>query len=111
MRSEYVGFRGEVFQARMLMAIGSCMGTTIVFRSAVLSDGTDKVLLSKPPLNPFTAPASKISGLKSTHIRLQTIFSGLIRNPLSALCALVEIPSHTDGGKKGLRIFQISHFY
>ena len=52
----------------------------------------------KGTINPFTAPAYKISGLKSahTHTPANSIFSSPVTNLLSVLCVLVEILSRTN---------------
>ena len=46
-------------------------------------------------INPFTAPACKISGLKSAYTSADSIFEGPITNLLSVLCILVEILAHS----------------
>ena len=54
-------------------------------------------------LNPFTAPACKMSGLKRSLARLQTVstLSGPITNLLSLPCGvLTEILPHTSVQKK-----------
>ena len=53
-------------------------------------------------LNPFTAPARKISGLKVHRYTLaNSIFAGPIRSLLSVLCILIQVLSgaHTKGWK------------
>ena len=60
-------------------------------------------------LNPFTAPARKISGWKYTPPNSQ--LDGPITSLLSTLCILIEIlsPAHAIGAKK-LRWFHIWYF-
>ena len=62
----------------------------------------EKQLINCPGiLNPFTAPAGKISGLKHSHTGLQTGYCfGSATNLLSILCILIEIPSHTNAKKE-----------
>ena len=65
--------------------------------------------------NPFTAPACKISRLKSahTHTPANCIFDGLITNRLWILCFSVEILSMVCSckGEKGSQWLQMWHFY
>ena len=51
-------------------------------------------------INLFTAPACSISGLKSTHTRLKTVFSGPITNLISIVWILMEIYSHANAKKQ-----------
>ena len=53
-------------------------------------------------INPFVAPACKISGpLKDARTRQQTVlFSGPVRHLLSMLCVLVKILSHASTKQK-----------
>jgi len=64
-------------------------------------------------LNPFTATACTISGLKNATTHLQTIFSGHTAHLLSMLCILMKILSHASAKKedKNDQGFQIWHFY
>ena len=62
-------------------------------------------------LNPFTAPACDISGLKSVHIH-SCIFDGPTTNLLLILCILIEVllQAHAKG-KKILNYFKFGTFY
>ena len=52
-------------------------------------------------LNPFTAPACKLSGLKDAQTRLRnSILSGPITHPFSVRCVLMKILSHANAKKK-----------
>ena len=55
-------------------------------------------LISAKILNPFTAPACKMSGLKDARTRQQTVylFSCTITHLLSVLCVLIKLPSHAS---------------
>ena len=59
-------------------------------------------------LNPFTAPACKISGLQNAH----GIYSVPITHLLSVLCVLMKVlsRSHASAKEKTERL-QMSHFY
>ena len=60
------------------------------------ASGSQHVLTMKWYINPFTAPACKVSGLKSTPRRLQTVYFPVLRttNLLSVLFILIEFPLH-----------------
>ena len=57
-------------------------------------------------LNPFTAPACKISKLKDAGTRLQTLstFSGPITQLLSMLCVVMRVPSYASAEQKTKRL-------
>ena len=62
-------------------------------------------------INPFTAPACKISGLKNanTHACEQYIFMGPVTNPLSVMCILIDFPSRAHAkGEKALVISSLA---
>ena len=63
-------------------------------------------------MNPFTAPACNISGLKvHTCTSANSIFDGPVTNLLSILCILVEILSRAHAkGAKSLNDFKIGTF-
>ena len=55
-------------------------------------------------INPFTAPACKISWLKDAQMHLKNgIFSGPVTHLLSALCVLIKLLSHASVKKKAKR--------
>ena len=51
-------------------------------------------------LNPFTASACKLSGLKVHGHPANSLFSGSISHLLSLLCVLIKILSHSSAKKK-----------
>ena len=52
------------------------------------------------PVNPFTAPACKISRVKDAQTRLKnSIVSGLTTNLFSVLCILMKILLHASANK------------
>ena len=65
-------------------------------------------------VNPITAPACKISGLKDARTRLQTVYiPGPITHLLSMLCVWMKILSHASAKKETKKAegFQISRLY
>ena len=54
-------------------------------------------------INPFTAPACKISGLNAAWMRLQTVLFLVLQHQFSILYILVEILSHAIAEKKAKR--------
>ena len=72
-----------------------------------------KLALRRPSLNPITAPACKISGLKDARTRLKnSIFSGPITHLLSMLCVVIKVLSHASAKRKqnGLKGFKFPTF-
>ena len=63
-------------------------------------------------LNPFTAPACKISGLKDAGTSLQnSIFFAPITRLLSMLCIVVKVLSRTSAKTKRQKGFRVSNFH
>ena len=72
----------------------------------------EKIARFELTIDPFTAPAHNISGLKCAQTRLLRVyFWGSITNLSSILCVLIKIPSHTNAKKKKGSRIQISYFY
>ena len=75
-----------------------------LFSPEILQAGAVKELW----INPFTAPACKISGPEDWRTRLQTVY--FPEDLLPMLYVLMKILLHASAKKKATRL-QISHFY
>ena len=61
-------------------------------------------------LNPFTAPACKISGLKDSRTHLQTAYFQCCNHLSSMLCVLMKIVSHRPVRKRRQKSWMVSNF-
>ena len=74
------------YHMKILLVRQSPLGLTFVLISSITLFFPRGAILSDGPINPFTAPACKISGLKDARTHLKnSLFSGPVTSPFSVM--------------------------